>query len=317
MPWTLLKCHESNPNQSVFLQAVIFNPATGELSSYPPLVIDAGTKPAIAPVPVVLPKRAVVAIFGGGNDDATTLVGPGARSCVNGADGNVFGQVFFCGGIHFFASVNAAHISIPPIGKGADGQLCPTVRSFKIVDQDQSDNVQTTYLVSPSGRIAQNTAQNRAALGTTTGNAQILVNGSDNTLLSDFVLPALDCSSWKVPDLSDNGNLVATQATNELQAAAYQQGPVAYIPLGDPMVGPGNLDMVNAYRASVDQPIALKPGMASTFAYCKHLMNRAPPFFANNKARFQAAPSLQAGVNLYDFLENRYSASLALLQCQQ
>jgi len=299
-------------NQAVFVQAVIFNEDTHTLSTYNPLVIDAGTTPAATPVVPVMPAHTVVALFGGGNDDVTTLVGPGAASCVNGAASQVFGQVFFCNGVAFFAAVNAAHISIPPLGMGSDGKVCPSVRDFRIVDQDQSDNVQTTYLVTASGQTAQNTAANRAALP----GATLAKNPSDNRLLTNFVDPAIGCKPWLIPDIGDNGNMVPTQATDELQAAAYQGSPVALIPAGDPMVGPNVLTMINAYRVNVDQKSIKQLAQASTTAYCGNVKTYAPPFIAAHKAAFQASSSPAVGVNLYDFLQARLAATQAILGCR-
>lgn len=294
------------------MQAVIFDKTNKTLSTYDPLVITDGTTPAAAPVAFTPPANSDVAIFGGGNDDTTTLVGPGAAFCVNGAAGAVFGQVFFCNAAQLFADINAAGLTIPPLGTDSLGQPCPTVRSFKIVDQDQSDNVQTTYLVTPTGQTAQNNAANVAAL---TGSF-VQKNPSDNRLLSNFVDPAINCTAWKLPDISSDNALTSTQATDELQAAAYQGDPMALIPLGDPMVGPGSLAMVNAYRVNVDQPLVKGKGEANTTPYCKHLQNTAPGFIAAHKAEFLASPSPAAGVNLYDFLQGRFTASLQLLNCK-
>lgn len=305
-------CHENGTGAgAVFVQAVIYNPGNRTLSTYPPLVIDAGTTPAISPMPAHLPKGAVVGLWGGGNDTFTKLVGAGAAQCVNGADGRLFGQVFFCGAAHFFSVVNTAGLAIPALGLTSDGQPCPSTRSFQIVDQDQSDNIQTTYLVTASGQTAQNTAENRAALG----NAVVATNGSDNRLLTNFLDPALGCTPWRIPDIADAGNLLPTQATDELQAAAFQAAPVALIPAGDPMVGPNSLNMVNAYRRGVDQPIIARIGQASTAAYCKHLLAIAPAFLSTHQAAFQASASPDAGMNLYDFLVSRLNATRVILGC--
>jgi hypothetical protein len=43
-------CNETNNVQSAFVQAAIFDPANGQISVYHPLVIDAGTKPAVEPL---------------------------------------------------------------------------------------------------------------------------------------------------------------------------------------------------------------------------------------------------------------------------
>jgi len=311
-PWILGNgCNESNTNQAVFVQAVILH--NGSLETYNPLVIDQGSIPAIAPYPITIQSGDVVGLFGGGNDDNTTLVGFGSSSCVNGSNGLVFGQVFFCNTPQLFNAVKNSSISIPSLGLDNSSVVCPSVRDFRIVDQDQSDNVQSTYIVTSSGQTAQNTAQNRSLLNV----ASIAKNPSDNRLLTQFVDPAIGCSPWKIHDIADNGNLVATQATDELQAEFYQTPPQALIPSADPMVGPGNIDMVNAYRVSVDQRMINTLGQANSQAYCAHMLDVAPAFFAKWKTQFQASGSPQAGTNLYDFIQGRFIASLMLLGCNQ
>jgi hypothetical protein len=305
-------CHEFNPDQAVFVQGVIYDKDAHTLSSYSPLVVDEGTDSAIASTAPTLPANSDVALFLGGNDDATILIGDGAASCVNGADGHIFGQVAFCGATQFFKDVNALGVTIPPLGIGNDGKSCPSVRDFRVIDQDQSDNVQTTYLVLPNGQTAQNTAANRAALGT----VDVAKNPSDNRLLTNFVDPALGCQPWRIPDIADNGNLVPSQATNELQAAKYQTNPVALIPAGDPMTGPNNLAMVNAYRLGVDQPTIHALGQANTVPYCRHLKNIQPDFLEAHEDLFKAQPSPAADVNLYDFMQNRLAATMSLLGCK-
>lgn len=310
-PWRLQEpCHEANPAQGVFVQGVVFDPATGTISDYNPLVVNGNSAPAVAPVVPTLPANAVVAIFGGGNDVKTILVGPGAGSCVNGAGGRVFGQVFFCNAQSFFQAVNAAHIAIPALGVDVKGNPCPTTRSFDIVDQDQSDNVQTAYLSLPDGKTAQDTQANRAMFP----NATVIHNPSDNLVLSNFVDPTIGCSAWMVPNLADNGAMVPTQATDELQAAAYQVNQ-ALIPAGDPMVGPNRLGMVNAYRASVDMPTVASLAGASTQKYCMNLRANQPAFLKAYKGLLSNAAGPVAGQNLYAFLKARLAASFANLGC--
>ena len=43
-------CNEANTDQSAFVQAAVFDPATNAISVYNPLVIDANTQPAAPPV---------------------------------------------------------------------------------------------------------------------------------------------------------------------------------------------------------------------------------------------------------------------------
>lgn len=332
-PWVLMPgCDMRNPSEQVFLQAVILTKG-GQLYEYSPLVVNSGTNPAISPVPYDTPVGSVVAIWGGGNNVNTVLIGDGASSCVNGANGRVFGQVFYCGARAFFGRANdtfrsnesldtserkldttngpqVSHgrsvASIPFPGRDVLGNVCPTTRSFDIVDQDPSDNVQTRYLVMPDGSTAQDTAQNRSILN----GYSIAVNGSDNTLLTRFVDPAIGCQPFNIPSIEDGGVLVPTQATDELQAAYYQRPPVALIPPGDPMVGPNIPAMVSAYRIGVDQPTR---GHLSTRSFCAHIMKIAPKFFSDYASFLSASPSPDPAMNLHDFLVARYQATLTLL----
>ena len=308
-PWQLLPpCHERDQSQSVFVQAVILNTDNGQITSYDPLVIDAGTVPAMQPVLPKLPQHYVSAIFGGGNDDNTILVN-NHGDCNNGVAGLHFGQVFFCHTDSLFSRFDAMHVAIPGLGTSNSGQPCPSVRSFEIVDQDQSDNVQTTYLATADGRTAQNNAANRLAL---TG-AVVLKNPSDNRLLTQFVDPAIGCHAWSVPDLSSDSIPVATQFTDEEQARLYQASPAALIPIGDPMTG--NIPMTNDYRRSVDQPLINPNDTGSTLVYCSNLKSIAPPFLAEHAKDFIGKPSPAPGVDLNTFINDRYQASLSLLFC--
>jgi len=51
-------CNEANTDQSAFVQAGIFDPATGQVSIYNPLIIDQGTQPAAPSVVPALPANA-------------------------------------------------------------------------------------------------------------------------------------------------------------------------------------------------------------------------------------------------------------------
>ena len=291
------------------MQAMILDPF-GKLATYSPLVIDSGSTPAIPPVSLSLLPGSVVGIFGGGNDDLTILDN-NRGACTNGTDGKFFGQVFFCGTGGLFRAVEKARIHIPGLGVDGHGEPCPSVRSFDLVDQDQSDNVQTSYLTSAQGSIAQDNTVNRRALGT----AGRLINGSDNTLLL-YVDTAIGCQPWLIPDLTDGGRLVPTQATDELQAAAHQDEPVALIPAGDPMVGPGSLELLNAYRVSVDQPAVNALGQASTRAYCAHLEHTQLAWINAHRAALITTIFPVSGTDLYQFMLQRYQASLQILGCQ-
>jgi hypothetical protein len=310
-------CHENNANQSVFVQAAILDPANGHIAIYNPLVIDAGTQPLATPTPPVLPQGAVVGIWGGGNDNNTTLQGTmnslRQGNCVNGVPGSVFGQFWYCNASQFFLAARQANVQLSPLGTATDGMPCPTVRDFFVVDQDQSDNVQTTYLVNGAGQTAQNTATNRAA----NPGATVIKNPSDNRLLTNFLDPALGCTPALAPDLADNGTMVPALALDELQAAAFQQAPAALVPVGDPMVqvnGRTSILKDTLYRLGVDQ----MPGIAfNTKNYCLHLNTIQPDRLVKDAATLAATPSpLPNATNLLTFMGDRFTASFQMLNCQ-
>ncbi len=318
-------CHEADAAQSAFVQAAIFDPATGAISIYSPLVIDKGTRPAVSPVLPLLPRNAVVAIWFGYNGDNLTLK-PAAIGallegrCINGTRSSVFGQFAYCNAPAFFASANAAvangQLKVPPLGTAADGRPCPTVRDFFVVDQDQSDNLPTSYLATSDGSTAQRTQKNLAALA----GAVPLGNPSDNRLLDLFVDPALGCSAWTAPDLTDPGQNTPALALNELQARAEQPTPVALIPGGDPMtllLGSEDRLKVNAYRLGVDQPVALSDYPVETARYCRQLLRTAPRRTLSDKASLGAfrSPDPAAADSLYTFLLQRFVATYQNLDC--
>src|SRR5215472_17253390 len=289
-PWELTSdgggpCHESDPNVSTFVEAAVLDPVTGQVAAYDPLVIDRGARPAIAPTRPDLPDRAVVGIWVGYNGVSLTLRGPGARSCVNGADGSIFGQNAFCNADAFFdaatRAVKAGKLVVPALGTARDGKPCPTTRDFSIVDQDQSENTTTTYLLTPKGRIAQNTPENIASL---TG-ATVMKNGSDEGLLHRAVDTALGCTPWKVPNLADRTHQLTSTSwpLNEVMAAVRQAAPIALVPASDPFAAGANgpsLSKLNAYRVGVDQPTVSSLAQASTTTYCQNLLRTGLPRIA-------------------------------------
>lgn len=309
-------CNESNAAQAAFVQGAVIDPATGQISIYNPLVIDQGTQPAIAPVVPQLPRGGIVALWFGSNGNTLTLQNMNGSlrqgRCVNGVGGSIFGQFSYCNAPAFFQAANqairAGRLVPPTLGMGQDGLTCPTTRDFSIVDQDQSDNVTTTYLIAASGLVAQNNQANAAALG-----GQVQKNGSDERLLT-LVDSALGCTPWKAPDLADPGQMVPALPLNELQAAAQQAAPTALVPAGDPMVlnnSQPDLNKVNAYRRGVDQPPAESLAAASTTTYCQHLLAVGPARIQLDMPLTQGRPSADpaAANSLFTFLAQRFIAS--------
>jgi hypothetical protein len=324
-PYELLgPCHESNPDTAAFVQGTVLDPATGAVSVYDPLVVDRGKLPAVAPTVPKLPAGAVVGLWFGFNGDNLLLKGTknslSTAECVTGLGESHFGQFAFCHANAFFAAaataVSAGKLRIPPIGTAADGRPCPTVRDFSLVDADQSDNVTSTYLFLRDGSTAQNTAANEAALATM--GAQILVNGSDNALLDDFVDPALGCTPYTAPDLAQPGRVTTSLALNELQANQFQAAPSALVPLNDPMTvddGKANAKKTNLYRAGVGQPAL---GTADTAkSYCVDLVNVGPGRVKLDRSLTKKAKSPDSGAanSLFTFLAQRLNGSFDTLDC--
>ena len=122
------------------------------------------------------------------------------------------GQFAYCNAPTFFTAVHAAInddlLRVPPLGTWTDAHgiplPCPSARSWDLVDQDQSDNLYTTYLLTADGLLAQDTAENRAQFPVPP--ATVLTNPSDERLLGIFVDPALGCTPWTAPDLTNPGH---------------------------------------------------------------------------------------------------------------
>lgn len=324
-PWQLGDgCSMANAGtEGAFVEATILSP-TGQLSVYSPLVVTAGTQPAAAPVAPTIAAGSVVEISIGFNGTNLFLTGAGATqgNCVDALGQSVFGQVSACNAVAFYQAANAdianGTLKVPVGGTGTNGQACQTSRAFSVIDQDQSDNVVSQYLITAGGQTAVNSPANNAQL---TG-ATVLTNGSDNALISEFVDPANGCTPFTAPDSTYPKPNAPSQALNELQALADQQGTIAVVPPNDEMTlvgGQMSIDKTNAYRSIVGQPLLAANTNPATVAasYCQNMVNIAPA--RNNMdmaadAAF-ASPVPAVGSNLATFLGNRLSMSFVNLGC--
>jgi hypothetical protein len=323
-----------------FAQATILDPATGALSVYNPLVITKGTKPAVKPVVPKLPAHAIVTIDVGFNgtilrQEGATPAALAQGRCTDGEPGSAFGQVSFCNGPAFFkaafADERAGKLKVPFVGMSrrmvataaalGTGRECPTVRNFDMVDQDPSDNVTTAYLLDPAtGRTAQLTAADQARMP----GAKVLVNGSDNALIDDFLDPAFGCAPFEAPDLGNHGAPTTSQALDELYAARNEPKNAALVPENDEMVvdNGGAIDQAKTdlYRSEIGQAPVDAQNQASSSAqmFCQNLVNIQGPFVAANQDLLQTQPSPvpTAGDSLYTFLAGRLAGSFDNLNCQ-
>jgi hypothetical protein len=317
-------CHEADKNQSAFVQAAILDKDTGQISIYGPLVMDRGTTPAVSPVVPTLPSRHIVALWFGFNANNLSLAGYDDdlrdNHCRQG-----MGQFAYCNAVAFFheaeEQIEDGKLVVPPLGiSPRDHRVCPSVRSFAHVDQDQSDNVTTIYLFTTNGQVAQNTAANRTKLSGSVARG----NPSDNRLLDVFIDEALGCTPWTAPDLADPGAQVPALPLNELQAAKFQRPPIARIPLGDPFVlkppitGVPSLARVNRYRRGVYQQRADDEDDASTTTYCRNIRQIHTAKLNLDRPFFTAFRSVDPAVanNLFTFMAQRYVVTYQILGCE-
>src|SRR5271169_2540552 len=208
-PWQLGDgCSMANAGtEGAFVEATILAP-NGQVQVYNPLVITAGTTAAATPTAPTIARGSQVIIDVGFNGTNLVLQGQGARQgrCVDALGQSLIGQVSACNAVNFYNLANfeiaRGTLTVPPAGPSLDGQPCLTTRSFAVVDQDQSDNVITTYLINGNGQTAQNTAANATAIGAA---ATTLVNGSDDKLLAAFLDPANGCTAFTAPDTTATG----------------------------------------------------------------------------------------------------------------
>jgi hypothetical protein len=313
----------ANGSEEAFVEATILAP-NGSIQVYNPLVIDAGTQPAAAPQAPTIARGSSVIIDFGFNGTNLVLTGAGARQggCVDALGQSVFGQVAACGAVNFYNAANAAiargTLKVPAAGNATDGQACQTARDFALIDQDQSDNVISQYLLTANGQVAQATAANKTALA----GAQLITNGSDMALLAEFVDPANGCTPFMAPDATNPNGTAGSQALNELSARVNQKGTIALVPTNDEMtlVG-GNMSVAktNAYRSLVDQPL-LGGGTSATAVAASYCQNMENIQAARNQLDMAAdsafgSPVADVGNNLATFLGNRLAMSFTNLNC--
>ncbi len=324
-PWQLGDgCSMANAaTEGAFVEATILSP-NGQAQVYNPLVITAGTTAAATPAAPTIAPGSQVIIDVGFNGTNLVLQGQGAQQgrCVDALGQSLIGQVSACNAVNFYKLANAeiarGTLTVPPVGTSLDGQPCLTTRSFAVVDQDQSDNVITSYLINGNGQTAQNTTANAAAIA----GATVLVNGSDDKLLAAFLDPANGCTPFTAPDASATGGTSGSQALNELSARVNQQGPIAVTPPNDEMTlvnSAFSVAKTNVYRSLVDQPLLAGNVNATTVAmdYCQNITNIQP---ARNQLDITrelnfGTPVAAVGDNLATFMGNRLSMSFVNLGC--
>ena len=317
-------CSEANPNESAFVEATIL-PPNGQVTVYNPLVITQGTTPAAAPQAPTIAQGSQVIIDMGFNGNSLVLEGAGAAQgrCIDAFGNSIIAQTPACNAPAFYADANMQiarrTLKVPPLGTGTDGKTCESTESFSLIDQDQSDNVVSAYLLNGNGQTAQDTAANKNAMA----GATVLANGSDDGLLSVFVDPALGCTPFMAADTTSPSGMAGSQALNVLSARQNQRGTIALLPVNDPQLlvaGQFSIGKTNTYRMLTDQPLlpffTNKNQNAAT--YCQDMVNIAPAKLMLDMAKEAnfTSPIPAVGNSLATFMGNRLSMSFTNLNCQ-
>ncbi|TPX36537.1 hypothetical protein SmJEL517_g01395 [Synchytrium microbalum] len=340
-PFKTSGCTQTVTNQQVFAEATIVNPITGAIYIFNPVIADKNMNARIPILPTINPGD-VVGLWFGSNAMGIKLKPSKAGelsflTCVQGDGKTNFGQMAFCNAAAFFVAAKIAiktgQLSIPPLGTSPkSGKPCYTVRSFEVVDQDQSDNVVTEYILANLAgggtEIAQFSKANmqyyqaQQKAGKVTSFTTIM-NGSDNRLVSVGLDNALGCKPFEARDQADVGAVRPSLALNELFASQHegQYGTVALVPQSDPMVvdGNGNADLkkLNLYRAGVDQPLQPKLNPQSDVDYCSNMLTIGAASIKADKPFYIEAPTIDpaVGTNLWTFMGARFQASFVNLDC--
>jgi hypothetical protein len=324
-PWQLSDgCSEANPSEEAFVESTILAP-NGRLRVYDPLVITQGTTAAATPTAPVIPRGSQVIINVGFNGNNLVLEGAGAAQgrCVDAFGNSIIAQTSACNAAAFYADANfqiaEGRLRIPRLGTGSDGKACETTESFSLIDQDQSDNVISEYLLNANGQTAQDTAANKSAMG----GAMVITNGSDDALLGHFVDPAVGCRPFTMPDSTSPSPYDSSQALNSLSALVKQQAPRALLPVNDPQLlvaGQFSIGKTNTFRMMTDQPLLSRSTDKNQNAalYCQDMVNTQPARLQLDMARETgwASPVPATGNNLATFMGARLSASFTNLNCQ-
>jgi len=269
----------------------------------------------------------VVGIWIGSNSNTLALVnglqnGIANGNCIFGSTVggavNAFGQFAHCNAAAFWKAVEFVRaqglLPVPPIGLAIDGQPCPTIRDYSVVDMDPDDGVPTTYLVTVNGNVIQKTLNNMKL------NIQgEIANDGDHHLVSAFVQAATMCNGWLIADLADPGVKRPALPMNTLQAVYFQGMPVEKLPVTDPMTTVnGNADMIknNLYRLGIYQPQINNLIEGDPAVFCRFYGNIT--FHRMTSLAVQLKNTISpagGGMTLFTFMKTRASTTYAALNC--
>eukprot|EP00475_Leptophrys_vorax_P009844 TRINITY_DN1652_c0_g1_i1.p1 TRINITY_DN1652_c0_g1~~TRINITY_DN1652_c0_g1_i1.p1 ORF type:complete len:463 (+),score=121.38 TRINITY_DN1652_c0_g1_i1:139-1527(+) len=324
-------CTQIGGTNSAFVEAVVFDTATGSVGVYRPLVVNNVNQIAISPNVPTISATSVVGIWVGFNGKTLTLVSTSGTTsvtdgnCVNMATGNtqVFGAFAYCNAPTVFNAMQNAVLqgtyTLPTLANAADGQPCPTSRDILIVDQNPSSGIAGSQLVTTKGLLAQDNFSNQQIIGAGQFTQVQVAQSNNHNLLNNFLLPAMGCAPVSVNDLADpNKALVPSLAVNEIVADMLQAAPQAVVSRNSPMTQVNaafNLAQLNAYRAGVNQPSVQDNDATPGTDICNNLGKVALPRLMANSARLATVHSPIAANNMFNYMLIRMNATFTAMNC--
>ncbi|KAJ3196717.1 hypothetical protein HDU82_001680 [Entophlyctis luteolus] len=342
-PWTVTGCDQAN-GMGTICDITMFDTTTNQLYAYVPLIVDANSNNFVNPVPpsFFVPNANTVMYMGCGTNAVTTTLqdtkngaGITAGNCT--ASGLV--QYAGCNGVAFYNAVKSAikagtytapSVSVSPVNH----RLCYTDFSCAMTDMDPQDNAPSIYLVSNTGKIAQQTIANMALPEFTAAQGGTTVTiGSDMVVQNIVYDTALQCTDFKIPSAIDGllmntmGNTNVFGIANDLTAhsnrtclpplnGAFVTATGVYS-TADTLSGSMAFTKVNELRAltGVDPYPNVQAAAADAKVYCARFLAYSSDILFNAAFVVNMTAAMPVASNMATFLTQRFVASWAGLNC--
>lgn len=297
-------CSITNPESTVFAEAMIFDIETQKLTIYHPLIVNGFQQVEIKPEVPIFSNNSIVGLWFSSNSLSFSFINI-YETCVDGiGQADKFNYFAHCNADVFFSEIFKYNITIPKLE-----EECPSIRSFSFINEYQSYKTLSSYLLTNELKVAQNTKKNRDRLK----NIITIVENTDdgNKLLVDYIHTALKCNTFKVFDNTEN-ILKSSLALNEIQTT-IQTYDFAYISEMNPMVK-YNKEKLKLYRLGVNQPINYN---ITPKKYCLMLAEETEMFLYKNYNIFSVykTPDPYIASNLLSFMGLRFVNAWNNLNC--
>jgi hypothetical protein len=298
-------CTITNPESTVFVEAMIFDIETQKLSIYHPLIVNGFQQVEIKPEVPIFSNNSVVGLWFSSNSLSFSFINI-YETCVDGLGPvDKFNYFSHCNADIFFSEIFKYNITIPKLE-----EECPSIRSFSFINEYQSYKTLSSYLLTNELKVAQNTQKNRDRLK----NIITIVENTDdgNKLLVDYIHTALECNTFKVFDNTEN-ILKSSLALNEIQTT-IRTYDFAYISEMNPMVK-YNKEKLKLYRLGLNQPIDYYK--INPKKYCLMLAEETEMFLYKNYNIFSVykTPDPYIASNLLSFMGLRFVNAWNNLNC--